>query len=276
MSLFACHRAHCCLATYYLTPFPVYWSWWLHGKHAHIIYLAQHHESISHVMMSRKKTGWQKKVLYQLAKRSYYLPFEIITVSSWIKEQIGRDDIAVIPNGIDLDTFYPTNNRPSKPMVGAIGRQNPIKGLEIFLAAANLLPDDIEIHVLSDQTLELPPFIQHIKPMHDRSIREFYQSCTVFVFTSSIEGFGLPPLEAMACGTPVITTDCGGVREYANEQNCILVPPGKPEAIADAVNRLLADERLQKQLRAAGIETAQRFSLQQVAHQYQRYFDRFR
>ena len=62
----------------------------------------------------------------------------------------------------------------------------------------------------------------------DDELAELYSSADIFAFPSHIEGFGLPPLEAMACNTPVVTTDCLGVRDYVdNGKNAIMVPPEK-------------------------------------------------
>jgi glycosyltransferase involved in cell wall biosynthesis len=72
---------------------------------------------------------------------------------------------------------------------------------------------------------------------HD--IADFYSFVDVFVFPSYVEGFGLPPLEAMACGAAIVLTDSGGVREYARDgHNCLLVPAGDVTALADAIARV--------------------------------------
>jgi len=68
----------------------------------------------------------------------------------------------------------------------------------------------------------------------------------------------MPPLEAMACGVPVITTDCGGVRDFANNSNSIIVPTGDVHSIADAVTMLKKDKNLREDLRQQGLETAKK------------------
>ena len=117
-------------------------------------------------------------------------------------------------------------------MIGVIESDSAWKGYAPFLAALNALPESekagIFVRIASRAEVGLPDGIEseRLKPTGDAQMAEFYRGCDIFVFTSFIEGFGLPPLEAMACGVPVLTTDCGGIREYANDKNAMIVPPG--------------------------------------------------
>jgi glycosyltransferase involved in cell wall biosynthesis len=92
-------------------------------------------------------------------------------------------------------------------------------------------------------------------------LAKHYATCDLFVSASWRESFGLPPLEAMACGAPVVLTDSGGVREYARHQeNCVMVPPRNPRALAGAMRRVLIDDELSDRLRRNGPPTAARFT----------------
>ena len=91
----------------------------------------------------------------------------------------------------------------------------------------------------------------------DRQLADLYRQAAVFIFPSLFEGFGLPPLEAMACGAPVVTTACGGISEFARDgENCLMVPPADADALAQAILRLLGDPHLRARLSSAGVETA--------------------
>ena len=81
-----------------------------------------------------------------------------------------------------------------------------------------------------------------------------------------MEGFGLPPLEAMACGCPVVTTDVGAVPEFARDgANAFVVGPGDTQSMADQLSLLLRDSTLQQKFSIAGLETAKQYSLTKVA-----------
>lgn len=91
-----------------------------------------------------------------------------------------------------------------------------------------------------------------------------YQACTVFAFPSRYEGFGLPPLEAMACGAPVVVSDASSLPEVVGSA-ALRVAPADVAAWADALARLLDEPALRAALSAQGIAQAARFSYRQVA-----------
>ncbi|MEP6593061.1 MAG: glycosyltransferase, partial [Acidobacteriota bacterium] len=81
----------------------------------------------------------------------------------------------------------------------------------------------------------------------------------VFVFPSLYEGFGLPPLEAMASGTPVITSNVSSLPEVVGDA-ALLIDPTRPEEIAAAMRRVLTEPSLREDLRARGLRRVQEFS----------------
>jgi glycosyltransferase involved in cell wall biosynthesis len=94
----------------------------------------------------------------------------------------------------------------------------------------------------------------------------WYNSARCFVYPSVYEGFGLPPLEAMACGCPVITSDTSSIPEVVGEAG-ILVKPDDVAALTAALNRLLTDETAWTAYRAKGLAQAARFTWQEAARQ---------
>lgn len=95
-------------------------------------------------------------------------------------------------------------------------------------------------------------------------LADLYRGAALFVYPSRDEGFGLPPLEAMACGAPVIATLAGAIPEVTGEA-AILVPPADSDALHHAMRRALESEALRRELRAAGIARASLFSWERSA-----------
>lgn len=93
-----------------------------------------------------------------------------------------------------------------------------------------------------------------------------YSGADLFVYPSVYEGFGLPPLEAMRCGTPVITGDRSSLPEVVGDAG-IMVDPYKPEAFADAISRVLADESLRMEMARKGLDQSQKFTWETTARQ---------
>ena len=91
------------------------------------------------------------------------------------------------------------------------------------------------------------------------TLAAFYRLARAFVFPSLYEGFGLPPLEAMACGTPVVTSNVSSLPEVAGGA-ALLVDPHDADAIADGIVRAVTDEALRAELIARGKERARSFS----------------
>jgi alpha-1,3-rhamnosyl/mannosyltransferase len=108
--------------------------------------------------------------------------------------------------------------------------------------------------------------IQMLGHIPDHDLPALYGAASLFVFPSHCEGFGLPPLEAMACGTPVVASHASSLPEVLG-QAALLVDPDDDEAIAEGVERILSSSDLSTELAARGVERAGTFSWDRVARE---------
>jgi glycosyltransferase involved in cell wall biosynthesis len=264
------------IATWFLTSFAVYRS----GKGKQFYFFMDFDE------LAEKHGHYY----HQLFKESLYLPLNIITISSWLKEWIKENynkDALVAGVGIEHDVFYPRpnmrNNIEGYKVMG-IFRGFDYKGDSDLINAFNILADKIDgikvIIVCSKDTFnglkeKIDINLDYIfyESPNDDKLAELYSSSDLFVFASHIEGYGLPPLEAMACGTPVITTDCRGVRDYVVDgENSILVPPKQPSVIAECIIKLYNNPDLTEKMKQKGIETAKNFTWDRVVDVFEKAF----
>lgn len=117
-----------------------------------------------------------------------------------------------------------------------------------------------------EEDVIFPGFVQ------DEEVPAFYNLASLFVFPSLYEGFGIPALEAMACGCPVITSRAGCSREVTGDA-AVLVDPYDPTNIAEAICRCLSDQVLRKRLTDAGLERVKEFSWSKCAKETLRVFE---
>ena len=114
------------------------------------------------------------------------------------------------------------------------------------------------------ETLSLNSEVQFVGYVPAEDLPWWYNAANLFVYPSLYEGFGLPPLEAMACGTPVVTSTTSSLPEVVGQAG-LLVDPTDIEALAAAMEQVLADPGVREKMRAAGLAQAQGFSWQKTA-----------
>jgi glycosyltransferase involved in cell wall biosynthesis len=215
----------------------------------------------------------------------------ILTVSEASKRDILRffgvspDRVSVIHNAIDERFLAPANPERmdlvrqryqlDRPFVLYVGNIKPHKNIERLIAAFARarahFGDDVKLIIIGDEMSKYPGMRQSVhKHKLDKHVRflgfqpmetlaAFYRLARAFVFPSLYEGFGLPPLEAMACGAPVVTSNVSSLPEVAGGA-ALLVDPYNEEAIADAIVRAVTDETLRAELIEKGIQRARTFS----------------
>lgn len=240
---------------------------------------------------------------YSLFHRAYYRLVvktaarrskKLLTISEASKGDLIRylglpeKKVSVIPNGVDpgcqpildqdavrkslkskwgiTETFllWVGNPKPHKNVGGVL------RAFQTFVARDSRTTGMVVVGVSHDEALaklsdsrllEGVIFIPWIK---DQDLWELYSGAALFVYPSLYEGFGFPPLEAMACGCPVITSNVSSLPEVVGDA-AILVDPNDIEGMAGAIKRVLTDRQLRQEMQRKGLEQAKLFSWQETA-----------
>src|SRR5262249_33813468 len=138
------------------------------------------------------------------------------------------------------------------------GTLEPRKGIDDLIDVWSSLPAPRPRLVLAGDAgwgVRVPEGVEVTGYVDRERLRELYRRARLFVYPSRQEGFGIPPLEAMACGAAVVATRTGAIAEYA-EGAALLVDPGDREALRAAIVRTLSDRALRDELRPRGAERA--------------------
>jgi glycosyltransferase involved in cell wall biosynthesis len=192
--------------------------------------------------------------------------------------KIPSNKITVVPLAYDKEHFK-FLNLPTKNYFLYVGRHDIYKNIGRSLNAFSNLSKDYEFWIAGSPDPRFTPklkeqaealgIIDRVKFLSYVSYAELpalINQATALLFTSLWEGFGLPVLEAMACGTPVITSNLSSIPEVAGDA-AILVNPYQESEIFDAMNAIVKDSTLRFQLRQKGLDRAQSFSWQKTATQ---------
>jgi glycosyltransferase involved in cell wall biosynthesis len=208
----------------------------------------------------------------------------VLTNSQFTAGEIQRctglpaDRITVIPLGYDAQHFTPGDAQRSiaqQPYLLHVGQAYPHKNTRRLIQAfAKVAPAYPELRLVlagkphPTETPQLKALAVELGLQHRVKFRAYvpyaelpnlYRGALAFLYPSLWEGFGLPVLEAMACGTPVITSVGSGTEEVAGEA-ALLVDPAHTDALSQALRRLLDQPSLQEQCRRQGLERAAQFS----------------
>jgi len=193
-------------------------------------------------------------------------------ISSWLRglvqEKSGllMDSIHLVPNGINLKQFHNASkvfHRPRRILM--VYRETQHKGLMDGIRAFELAREQHPEIQLMMMGLRKGPNVPHYAEFHEDpaqvELRNIYSSCDIFVFPSWQEGYGLPPMEAMACQCAVVATNVGAIPDYAIAgQTALVSEPGDPVALAQNIIRLLDDEEELRRISRAGYEHIQQFT----------------
>ena len=200
--------------------------------------------------------------------------------------------LSLVPCGVNTETFRPVNRRearkalnlPDKPTVVYVGRLVPRKGVDTIVEAFALLPDRLDARLVivggepgkSPEVERLSTFVRKLglagrvtfagsRPQWN--LHRYYGAADTAVSVPHYEPFGMTPLEAMACATPVVGSKVGGIKtSVADGETGYLVPPKDPEALGGCLMRLLSDGCLRDRMgRAARRRIEKHYTWERVA-----------
>jgi glycosyltransferase involved in cell wall biosynthesis len=175
------------------------------------------------------------------------------------------------------------------PYVLYAGNIKPHKNLERLIEAFHTLRQDpdlghVKLLIIGDEVskyatlrravhrYKLHKYVRFFGFVPDKTLAVFYRLARVFVFPSLYEGFGFPPLEAMASGAPVITSNVSSLPEVVGDA-ALLIDPHDPKAIAEAMRRVLMDSDLREDLRQRGLRRVKEFSWERSVRRVREIYD---
>lgn len=186
------------------------------------------------------------------------------------------DEENIVLPGVNISVFTPAKRLVAndKLSICTIARKHPLKGFEYFIQAYHEISKlDIvgKVKVISHDNLDCFDIgdLEVIRPFTDTEITKVLSQSDVFVSTSLWEGFGLPALEAMACGCAVVMTDIDGAKSYAKDGvNCLLYPIKDVKSLVENVKKLNDDRKLLSEIAHNGFETSRSFSTDSTFRQF--------
>jgi glycosyltransferase involved in cell wall biosynthesis len=158
--------------------------------------------------------------------------------------------------------LYAGNVKPHKNLARLIEAFHHVRDRGLEHVTLVLIGDDISKYAALRRAVhkhQLHKYVRFLGYLSEDTLAVMYRLAGVFVFPSLYEGFGLPPLEAMASGTPVVTSNLSSMPEVAGDA-ALLVDPYDPTAIADGIYTVLTEPSVRRHLREKGIARASQFS----------------
>lgn len=222
------------------------------------------------------------KILFSLAaKRAKHIivPSEATKRDVINITKISESQISVVAEGVN-ELGVTWNKDTENPYIFFIGTLEPRKNIDNLLRAYKILKERynakekliiaggkgwLSSHLLSlVKSLGISDSVRFMGYVYPKEKEELFSKASVFVFPSLYEGFGLPVLEAMSAGVPVVTSNISSLPEVAGEA-AVLVPPNDPEKIAEAIFWILSNEDKSFELSRKGLAQARRFSWERCA-----------
>jgi glycosyltransferase involved in cell wall biosynthesis len=235
-----------------------------------------------HLKVPGESTAMRRLYYTSVVRPGARKAWRILTVSEYSRQDIldwtglKPEAVEVVGNGVS-PAFTPSGagRRERKPYLLHVGRRAAHKNIATLLRAyaASHAASELELWFTGEPDAQteaqaseagVRERVRFAGPIDDARLAQLYREAVALVFPSLHEGFGLPIVEAMASGTPVVTSNTTSMPEIAGEDNALLVDPADAEALAAAIDRVAGDEALWRQLAERGLQRARDFSWEQV------------
>ncbi|MGD1099849.1 MAG: glycosyltransferase family 4 protein [Thermoplasmata archaeon] len=207
-------------------------------------------------------------------RASYFVPAYRVANSRWLADRyydLTQQRVPVLNAAVEHEVFHPQKGetKPHNEFRIVALAKGGWKNIDTVIQVVKKLRAeyapriDIRLKLFGGSRAYVPlreSWVEYCRGYSDDQLAALYSSSDVEITASFAESFPLPPLEAMACGCPVITTPYG-TEDYARDSdNCLIVPPNDPSALSSALHRLLDDGSLGERLSSNGLATAARFN----------------
>lgn len=227
------------------------------------------------------------KKWYTLVLRGVSKANALITVSQHTKNDVVRllnypaENIHVVYEGVDHDYFKVAGTRRAENTILYVGSEMPRKNVMTLFRAFSEVREQIPearlvkvglaqwggvreklVHFVKEHRLEKSVIFKN----YVENVAQEYQQASFFVFPSKYEGFGFPPLEAMACGCPVLCSNATSLPEVVGDAG-VLFDPDNYKELAEKMVRLLKSETLRAHLAKKGVERARQFTWEKCAEE---------
>lgn len=201
---------------------------------------------------------------------SYKLPLDKIVISKWINDQLYENlkigPYPIIYNGLDTYTYHITNDRNftnKRLNFLMLNHTLPKKGVKYGLAAFKKVREkypDARLTMFGFcDNKNLPDYVSYYQNPSKEKIIQLYNESDIFIFPSIEEGWGLTPLEAMACGCIVVGTKTGFVLDLGiNEENMMISNPRDIDRMVYNIEKIIKDDILAKKIYQQQIETVKK------------------
>jgi len=211
--------------------------------------------------------------------------FYKITISSWLYNKVllvnGSRDLINIPIGISHSIFYKKKNiKNDKNIISMMYNKGKYKGssdgINALIEVKNKLPNAKFILFGKDKRPKhIPKFFIYKRNVSESELVEIYNKTGIFISSSIAEGFGLPAAEAMACGCAIVTTDCGGNREYAiNNKTALVSKPSYSKDLSKNIIKLYKNDQLRNKLVDNGKNLIKSFNWENAGFSFEKFINK--